>query len=230
MSTHAIIWAFLIAICTGSTAMGANLMYLELDDSWQATQQGRFQVWHDMRDLLVIHHPFDASATGDFGAVRRMARVPQTWEPPFTLSFYCTDDYLSDETEKPTGGSTHDAFPGHRFKQVLVDGAVVWESDVADWDGYGNRDLIHVDLTPHVEAGKPFELSLRVLDRVGTETQLDSDFIYLSWQNPGGPGEGAIEGPLNCSWNTPTLLYYLHKYRNVEARLPWERPGRVLAP
>ena len=42
--------------------------------------------------------------------------------------------------------------------------------------------------------------------------------------------ERSIEGPLNCSWNTPTLLYYLHKYRDVEARLPWERPGRVLAP
>jgi hypothetical protein len=40
----------------------------------------------------------------------------------------------------------------------------------------------------------------------------------------------SIEGPLNCSWNTPTLLYYIHQYRDVEARLPWDRPGRVLAP
>lgn len=68
-----------------------------------------------------------------------------------------------------------ECYQGHRFKQVLIDDTVVWEADV------GDRTSPHfvADVTPYVQRGKPFRLTFRVWDRVGTDTTLPGDFLHI---------------------------------------------------
>ncbi len=195
MRTKCIVTVAILLWLGGSSAMAGNSKYLQLDTGWEVSCRGSFQCRHDMRDLLVIYHPFTGSTTGDFGMAQHRAVIPASWQPPYTLSFYCTDDYTSDEQKPPTNDYIgHDIYPHHRFKQVLIDGRVVWERDVADPENYGNRDLIRVDITPYVKPGKPFELAIRVFDKVGTDTPLDSDFYWESGYT-GGPGRRDVKYP-----------------------------------
>jgi len=68
---------------------------------------------------------------------------------------------------------------GHRFKQVLVDDHVIWDRDVADpifpgarsqpLEPAGGQDrstLFLRDISPYVQPGVPFRLTLRVVDKV----------------------------------------------------------------
>jgi len=163
MRTKCIVTVAILLWLGGSSAMAGNSKYLQLDTGWEVSCRGSFQCRHDMRDLLVIYHPFTGSTTGDFGMAQHRAVIPASWQPPYTLSFY-------------------------------IDGRVVWERDVADPENYGNRDLIRVDITPYVKPGKPFELAIRVFDKVGTDTPLDSDFYWESGYT-GGPGRRDVKYP-----------------------------------
>jgi hypothetical protein len=52
---------------------------------------------------------------------------------------------------------------GYHFKQLLVDGSVVWEEDVAGGQATWHR--ITVDLTPHVRGKSCVTLAFRLLDK-----------------------------------------------------------------
>ncbi len=189
----AIVTVALLAAATG-VAMAAP-EYLPLDitpEEWEFTAQGRYLRIDDPRQLCQIFHPWAVAADGDFGALASRVEVPAGWRGPLYLSFYASDTYVADgwEQVRPTWTHAYAAchhLPGHRFKQVLVDGRVVWERDVADAeeDSYYSCQLLRA-----CAAGQCFELMLRVIDRVGSGTSLPTDEFRLgiwSWQGLADP-------------------------------------------
>lgn len=100
---------------------------------WKEKRIHRFSTRLDaIRDLLVIDHPFAPSRSDGFAEWSVQTVPPSDWRPgrPLFLSFYQSDNY-SGTTQQDAWTGTQ-AFIGHRFKQAMVDGHLVWESDVAD--------------------------------------------------------------------------------------------------
>jgi hypothetical protein len=175
--------------------MPQNIVALEASDarSWTFTSRGDYQGRPDRRAVFTIMHPWAPAAGGDLGMVEREVTIPADWKPPYRLRFYCSDDYVNDHWRpKPDEWLGGEGFTGHRFKQVLVNGEVVWESDVADPEGPRAQTRFEVDLSARCQPGKPFRLALRVLDKVGTETRLPQDFHHtgtteVQAEKPGDP-------------------------------------------
>ena len=75
-------------------------------------------------------------AMGDFAEVRRIYAVAPSNR--YILRLACEDDYFD-----------FGYFEGYRFKEILVDGEVVWEQDVAG--GKPGMQSIEVDVTGQVK-------------------------------------------------------------------------------
>lgn len=99
----------------------------------------------DLRFPVATH-----SAAGDFGMVSQTARV--TAQDRCTVQFREVDDF---------NGTTTD----YHFKQMLVDGEVVWESDVAT--GKRGWQDVAVDITPQVKDKKEVSVAFRLFDKKG---------------------------------------------------------------
>ena len=137
--------------------------------------------------LLNLFHPLVISETGKSAGATTTVTLPADWKPPFALRFFCADDYFADAQSQKPGQLGTESFFGHRCKQVLVDDAVVWESDVTDENTHGSPTSFTVDVTPHVTPGKPFKLTFRVLDRRTTRERDPRDvwFIGGTWYTAG---------------------------------------------
>ena len=82
---------------------------------------------------------------------------------------------------------------GYHFKELLVDGEVVWEEDV----GGGNRawESATVDLTEHVRGKSDVELSVRVYDRLAVSNfGVEFEFLELEYEGLDPLGEWEIDG------------------------------------
>lgn len=106
------------------------------EDGWQLEVNGQYTGSADRRGLFAMCHPWEVSRTGDYAQVTRRVEVPADWQGPRVLSFMAADshhgrEFVPDEWEYNTDV---DIFIGHRFSQLLVDGDVVWEMDVAETD------------------------------------------------------------------------------------------------
>lgn len=170
----------------------APAAYLDLNvcsKAWQFRREGPWQDRPDRRGLRAMAYPWQISQTGEYALLTREVTLPADWQPPFTLTFFSSDDYLVDDFRPPEGyGNSCDIYPGHRFKEVLVDDRIVWESDIADPSQPGVTTDFAVDLTPFVKAGQAFQLGLRVRDRVGLDTPLDTDFYFRGVYEGDRPG------------------------------------------
>jgi hypothetical protein len=109
------------------------------------------------------------------------------------LSFYAADDYLAvsqDEARNLPSYMSADTFVGHRFKQILVDGVVVWRRDVGD-ELSPNR--FTVDLTNRVHPGRSFDLALQAIDEVGSDEVRPGDYhVGYTW-DPARVGQRVTE-------------------------------------
>jgi len=167
---------------------GPHAMRLSFAEAerWRIDTQGPYWAHIDRRALFNIFHPLVPSETGAFAAASRRVTIPATWTPPYVLRFYCTDSYSIPDYPPPavTDGYAEgtDDYPGHRFKQVLVNGRVVWERDVKDPADLQAPSLFQVDLTPYIVPGRPFTLTFRVFDKLTTRKRLDGDVRYLDSQ------------------------------------------------
>jgi hypothetical protein len=166
-----------------------------LPGTWRKKHTGPFSLRRDLRQLLVIEHPWQPSRAGQYGQWETRVAAPRDWQPgaPLFVSFYQSDNYSGDWL--PGDWTGIQAFVGHRFKQLLVDGQVVWEEDVADEEfagakklGYrgapgrsGYRDPYRlVEIT--ALAREQFTLTLRVVDKVASTTPLPKDkYQRFSW-------------------------------------------------
>lgn len=83
-----------------------------------------------------MRHPWEESRSGDYAQISRRVELPDTWEGLRVLSFMAGDSHHGREFVPDEWVYTMDVdiFAGHRFSQILIDGEVVWEMDVAESD------------------------------------------------------------------------------------------------
>ena len=160
-----------------------SVVSLGFDEAtWDFSSQGKYLLVRDPRGLYQIYHPWDLSSDGDFGAITTRVTVPpENRDGPVFLNLYANDTYMADgwEKVKPTWTHIYAAchnLVGHRFKQVLIDGAIAWEQDVADAETF---NYTSIDITKYVRPGKPFDLTLRVIDKVSPAVRLPGDEFQL---------------------------------------------------
>jgi len=165
---------------------GANAWQVFADEPWWARV--------DLRDMLSVFHPLVVPSTGNSAGASCRLTIPAAWQPPFALRFFCEDNYFADPENHKPGQPGTESFFDHRFKQVLIDGQVVWERDVIDENLHASQSVFQVDITPYVTPGKPFELTLRALDKVSTAQRNERDvwFIGGTWYSS---GDGKTEEP-----------------------------------
>lgn len=212
---------------SGAPGPGA-VQSIEADSvHWSFAAHGKYRLVVDPRGLLQVYHPWDLAETGDFGALTTRITVPHNWKGPVYLNLYANDTYVTEGWDKAKANWTHTYaawhnFVGHRFKQVLIDNVVVWEHDIGDDESFGYFSL---DISAHVKPGKAFALTLRVLDRVGTETVLPGDDMHLgvwSWQGLGDP---------NARQKFYTRVFWGDVALSEGAPVAWERnPARHSVP
>jgi hypothetical protein len=188
------LWLPLVVLMTlvigqtgGAKATRALSLSFGEREAWQVSADEPWWALIDIRDMLNVFHPFVVSQTGKAAGASRFVAIPKEWKPPFALRFYCADDYFADPENHKPGQLGTESFFDHRFKQVLIDDAVVWERDVIDDNAFGCPTIFTVDISPHVVSGKPFRLTFRVFDRTSTLERNDRDvwFIPGTWYAPG---------------------------------------------
>ncbi|MBI4551456.1 MAG: hypothetical protein HY710_04260, partial [Candidatus Latescibacteria bacterium] len=162
--------------------------------AWKSKQTRGFVTHRDStRQLLVAEHPWRPSRAGGFGEWKVTVTPPAGWRAgePLFVSFYQSDNYSGTWHEDAWTGTQ--AFIGHRFKQLLVNGRLVWEQDVADeemvdprsqsagpgWPGYHDPYRV-VEITNAVAS--EIVLTFRVVDKVASTTHLPGDtYKRFSW-------------------------------------------------
>ncbi|RZQ65565.1 hypothetical protein [Amycolatopsis suaedae] len=152
---------------------------------------------------------FVGTRTGDYASAEQRI-VVNPHERRHTLRFADFDWY------NPTTPA-----PGFHTKQVLVDGKVVWESDVADPGGHGYVERT-VDLSDALRGKHTALLTLRVFERNGVGNfPLDVGFDDVR-----GEGFLVLDGGFEQSWawkiggNSRALLGSLDHYAA-------DRPARI---
>lgn len=147
--------------------------------AWQLTPTGKFEAWTDRRDLLVLYHPWEVSDKGSAVTAEQTVTIPDGWETPVHLFFYLSDDY--DGSTEPVNAEWLGQInlPGHRFKEVLVDGATVWRQDVADSADISAPTRFVVDLPDTVKPGSTIRLAFRLADEAGSMERLPGDHRYI---------------------------------------------------
>jgi hypothetical protein len=199
-------------VCLATSTWGAEVdsqrsFYIELSDieCWTLKKVGNYHCRYDVRDLYCMYHLYSTAAKNDQSALTTSVTIPVDWEPPFGLELFCSDDYQVRDDQKPADGwmACH-AYPNHRFKQILVDQKIVWEADVAD---AGVAGQVAVDLTEHVTPGRAFELTLRVIDKIGTETKTSGEHFWAGGFTPGSwqPTEDPRAFPTHVYWGDVLL-------------------------
>jgi len=167
--------------------------------SWSFAGTGPHEGWADRRDLFVLHHPWAESRADTHGTVSREVEVPASWSRPIRLHFYMADDYDGQYRRLEEGewlGQCN--FIGHRFKQVLVNDAVIWEQDVADAEGTGVPTRFSLTLPERIGPGDRFRLAFRLVDKIAGAERRPDDFRHV----------GSTDGiKANDPWKFMTHLY-----------------------
>jgi hypothetical protein len=165
----------------------AKLLSFSDSEAWQVSADKPWWALVDMRDMLNLFHPLIVSETGKSAGASRDVIIPADWKPPFSLRFYCADDYFADTNKHKPGQLGTEGFFEHRFKQVLIDDMVIWERDVCDENTHGSQTIFQLDITPYVKSGQSFKLTFRTMDKISTLERNDRDvwFIAGTWYTPG---------------------------------------------
>ncbi len=165
--------ASLVWICSGVFSAGP-ILSLDLTEGWTGKTSGAWRMRVDHRDLLAMRHPWEPSQEGAFASYRAEVSVPEDWQGPVSLSFYCSDDYHTDTWHPDGSWLTAEGFIRHRYKRVLVNQQVVWNEDVSDPVAKGVSPRYRVALP--VKPGDTFLLTLLAYDGVSSTTALAEDF------------------------------------------------------
>lgn len=168
-----------IASILSAPETGVAPLPIAHDAGWAVETTGRFEAWFDRRDLLVLAHPWEESESGKSASAGFQTVAPEGSPGPLALYFYMADDYDGQGEHLKDTWLGQINLPGHRFKQVLVNGEVVWERDVADADGPGQPHRFEVPLPESIKAGDKATITFRVVDKVGSGTRLENDFRFI---------------------------------------------------
>lgn len=127
------------------------------DQHVEQVREGAWEIRPEDRVVRVVF-PFETqSFPGSHGGLRQRISVPESPTGRYFLNFMADDDYYA-EGEPPA------AWPGYFFKQVLVDGEVVWEDDVV---GMEKPEVLSVEVTEHLAGREEVSLMVRGFDAQG---------------------------------------------------------------
>lgn len=192
-------------LLTVTPLLTGDTMTIPLQDGWTSTQTAPWQSRVDRRQLLAMRHPWVPSEEKGYALYSTTLQIPDNWTEAIQLSFYCSDDYHTDDWRPDGSWLTANGFIGHRFKRLLINGDVVWQSDVADpvIPGESPRYTIPLD----VKAGQSIQLGLLVYDSVSSTTVLPEDF-HQSPQHPNRMDDpDAAKFFTTVYWGDLTLLH-----------------------
>ena len=157
------------------TVDGAAAVRLPLE-KWTFKARGNFTGCIDRRQLYQLLHPIAAAKAGDYGRIEVRTTIPEDAVAPYTLQFYVSDNIYGDDIPS---WAVVDLRRGHRFKRALVDGKVVWSQDIAVSTPLTDPKYTLVDVTPHVQPGRPFTLALQLWQEVDSDRKMPEDLIRL---------------------------------------------------
>ena len=147
---------------------------------WSFTGTGQYEGWAERRDLFVLYYPWEVSQAGHSGSVSQEVQIPDDWEGGILLHFYMTDDYHGQHPKlEDDSWLGQMSLVGHRFKQILLDGDVIWEVDVADPEGVSVPSHFSVLLPEQARAGEKVKVEFRLIDRVGSSEHLEEDYRHI---------------------------------------------------
>ncbi|MFC1718108.1 beta-L-arabinofuranosidase domain-containing protein [Candidatus Poribacteria bacterium] len=167
-----------------SIAEAADIPELRLnfwpESEWFFEGSGQYEGWSERRDLFVLYHPWEVSQAGYSGAVSREVQIPDDWKGGIRLHFYMTDDYHGEHPKLDDNNWLGQmSLIGHRFKQILVDGEVIWEVDVADPEGVSVQSYFSIPLPERVEPGDQVRIEFRLIDKVGSSEHQGEDYRHI---------------------------------------------------
>jgi len=170
---------------------------------WKSSTRGPYDVVLDIRDIYQINAHWEVSRAGNYGQLSTTVTIPETWVLPIKLRLFIADDYIGWNIDRSRGPSwfVETTFVGHRFKQVLIDGRLLWEQDVADT---GTGQYYDIDLGWGVSPGQTIEITLRMIDKVASDVELPGDYHRI----------GDASGRQPC-WSEPST------YLRFETRSYW---------
>lgn len=148
-----------------------------MDDRWSITCTGPYSAVQDRRGVLTFRHSDTVSTEGNGAEATATLTLPAKRQN-VTLLWYESDTYCGGR-ERILGGAKHGQTAlqnykrGFRFKQVLVDGKLVWEDDVLGRNPQPARRRRHqADITSFLDPGADScSVTLRVLDKKGSGDQ-----------------------------------------------------------
>lgn len=146
---------------------------LRLDDTeWRFTAKGPFTGSYDRRGVYTISCGAAPSEAGNFGQLARRFKVDETAERVL-LRVYQSDDYCGGREPQMVGdrrvSTSMNVKQGYRFRQVLIDDAVVAETDVLGRNVQPASERIQwYDISDAVKGKSEVTLALTVVDRKGT--------------------------------------------------------------
>ncbi len=147
---------------------------------WAFEGTGKHQGWTERRDLFVLYHPWEVSQAEHSGSASREIHIPDDWEGSVRLHFYMTDDYHGQHPKLDDGNWLGQmSLVGHRFKQILVNGEVIWEVDVADPEGVSAQSYFSILLPEQVKAGEKVNIEFRLVDKIGSSEHLEEDYRHI---------------------------------------------------
>ena len=166
-----------VAMIVAVTSRGVLGARLEVPvNTFKFTKQGNYVCRPDRRDLIQIVHPWTTSKAGDFGQLEAQVTIPAGAEPPFTLVFYVMDDNYTGPSNTGADWINRDVRADHRFRQVLVDGQLVWQEDTC-LDDVSQHYL--VDISEEVKPGATITLAFRLWEAADSDVTMPGD-VYIT--------------------------------------------------
>jgi len=161
----------------------SHLHFRGAGTGWRANREGAWRTSIEDRRVVISFPYATESAAGSYGEMRRSVPVPRSPTGRYFLHFVADDDNTT-EGEPPA------AWPGYFFKQVWVNGEVIWEDDVVGWE---TPEVIEVEITAHLEGKSSFDLRLRGYDARGVSNlgvNIGFSELFLSARSLGEEDDG----------------------------------------
>jgi len=146
---------------------------LRMDDSqWRFTAKGPFTSAYDRRGVYTISYGTAPAVAGNFGQLTRRVKIAEGAERVL-LRVYQSDDYCGGREPKMVGdrrvSTSMNVKQGYRLRQVIIDDAVVAETDVLGRNVQPASERIQwYDVSDAVKGKKEVTLALKVVDRKST--------------------------------------------------------------
>ncbi|MEN6546924.1 MAG: hypothetical protein ABFE07_12880, partial [Armatimonadia bacterium] len=152
------------------------------DEGWKITSKGPFGCKTDRRGVMTMSHADEPAAAGSFVEATRTVTLPAGGA---YLRFYNSDDYCGGMDPTMVGdkrvSTRENKLKDVRFKQVLVNGKVVWEEDVLGMNpNPATRRFVMVEMPGSGSVTPPTSGKATITLRVENRAATTADFPFAT--------------------------------------------------